>query len=114
MSRAAEMSRDPKPADFRGAAEVFRALGNPNRLLIVHALADGERCVADLTARVGLDISTVSNHLALLRGVGLLLDERRGTQVFYRLRHPCVLNIFNCLDEFTSASGGRSMPQSGS
>lgn len=57
-------------------------MGNSNRLLIVHALADGERCVADLTARVGLGISAVSNDLAVLRGVGLLLDERRGSQVF--------------------------------
>lgn len=94
-----------KPSDFRRAADVFKALGNPNRLLIVNALADGEKCVADLTALVGLDISTVSNHLSVLRGVGLLIDERRSTQVFYRLANPCVLRIFCCLDEFHTASG---------
>jgi ArsR family transcriptional regulator len=42
----------------------------------------------------------VSNHLSVLRGVGLVTDERRGTQVFYTLKNPCVLNIFCCLDEF--------------
>ena len=88
------------PGDFRQASEVFKALSNPNRLLIVNALADGERCVADLTTLVGLDMSTVSNHLSVLRNVGILKDDRRGTQVFYSLRKPCLLNIFCCLDEF--------------
>lgn len=88
------------PGDFRQASEVFKALSNTNRLLIVDTLADGERCVADLTALVGLDMSTVSNHLSVLRNVGILKDERRGTQVFYSLRKPCLLNIFCCLDEF--------------
>lgn len=94
-------TKKPKtPADFRQASEVFKALSNPNRLLIVDAVAAGERCVADLTALVGLDMSTVSNHLSVLRNVGILKDERRGTQVFYTLRKPCLLNVFCCLDEF--------------
>jgi ArsR family transcriptional regulator len=88
------------PADFRQASEVFKALSNPNRLLMVDALANGERCVADLTMLVGLDMSTVSNHLSVLRNVGILKDDRRGAQVFYSLRKPCLLNIFCCLDEF--------------
>lgn len=104
--KAACKSKKPKsPADFRKASDVFKALGNPNRLLIVDALGKGEKCVADLTKLVGLDISTVSNHLSVLRNVGLLVDERRGTQVFYTLRNPCVLNIFCCLDEFHAITG---------
>jgi DNA-binding transcriptional ArsR family regulator len=100
-------STEPKsPSDFRKASDVFKALGNPNRLLIVNELGKGERCVADLTKLVGLDISTVSNHLSVLRNVGLLVDERRGTQVFYTLKNPCVLNIFCCLDEFHASSDG--------
>ncbi len=91
-----------KSADFRRAAEVFKALSNPNRLLIVDALSEGERCVADLTALVGLDMSTVSAHLAVLRNVGIVSDERRSTQIFYSLRRPCLMNVFCCLDEFHS------------
>lgn len=89
-------------ADFRRAADVFKALSNPSRVMIVNALADGEHCVADLTALVQLDISTVSNHLSVLRGVGIVSDERRGTQVFYTLRKPCLMNLFCCLDDFHS------------
>lgn len=89
-----------RPADFRRSADVFKALSNPNRLLILDALGSGERCVADLTELVGLDMSTVSNHLAVLRSVGLVTDERRATQVFYSLKSRCVLNIFHCMEEF--------------
>jgi ArsR family transcriptional regulator len=88
------------PADFRKSADVFKALSNPNRLLIVDALGGGEHCVADLTRLVGLDMSTVSNHLSVLRSVGLVADERRGTQVFYTLKNPCVTKILACLADF--------------
>jgi len=98
--------RAKTPADFRKASEVFKALGNPNRLLIVDALAAGERCVADLTALVGLDMSTVSNHLSVLRNVGIVQDERRATQIFYTLKNKCLLNIFRCLREFQADNDG--------
>jgi DNA-binding transcriptional ArsR family regulator len=104
MKAACKLPKPKTPADYRESANVFKALGNANRLLIVDVLGKGERCVADLTHLVGLDISTVSNHLAVLRSVGLVMDERRGAQVFYSLMNPCVLNIFCCLDEFHASS----------
>lgn len=90
----------PAIRDFESAAAVFKALSNANRLVIVNTVAGGERCVADLTALLGLDMSTVSNHLTVLRNVGILKSERRGTQIFYSLRKPCLLNLFCCLDDF--------------
>jgi len=98
--KSTESNRRKTPADFRKRADLFKALSNSNRLLILDALSAGERCVAELTELVGLDMSTVSNHLAVLRNVGFLADDRRGTQVFYTLTTPCVMNIFCCLDEF--------------
>ena len=74
--------------------------------MIVNALGERERCVTELTAMVGLDTSTVSKHLTVLRNAGIVVDERRGTQVFYSLRTPCVLRILCCLDEFHSEIGG--------
>lgn len=100
--KSCETMRLKTKADFRRAADVFKALSNPSRVMIVNALADGEHCVAELTALVQLDISTVSNHLAVLRSVGIVSDERRGTQVFYTLRKPCLMNLFCCLDDFHS------------
>jgi ArsR family transcriptional regulator len=47
---------------------------------------------------IGADVSTVSKHLALLKQAGVVIDERRGQQVFYRLRVPCILNFFGCVE----------------
>ena len=64
---------------------IAQAIAGDPRLLIVDVLAEGEQCVGGLTRMVGSDASTVSNHLAVLRNVGLVIDEKRGQQVFYRL-----------------------------
>jgi len=83
---------------YRHRARIVKALAHPARLMMVDELARGERCVCELTRLVGADISTVSRHLALLREAGLLSDEKRGQQVFYRLRAPCVLRFFGCIE----------------
>ncbi len=79
-------------------ARVIKALGHPTRLFIVDELSRGERCVCDLTEKIGADVSTVSKHLSLLRRAGIVLDDKRGVQVFYRLRVPCILNFFGCVE----------------
>lgn len=79
-------------------AAVFKALGHPARLYIVEELAGGERCVCDLVELVGLGWSAVSRHLAVLKAAGVLEDEKRGLQVFYRLALPCVKSFTDCLD----------------
>jgi DNA-binding transcriptional ArsR family regulator len=65
---------------------------------MLETLVGGERCVCDLQRIVGADISTVSKHLALMRLAGLVIDRRQGLQVFYRLRVPCVMDFFDCVD----------------
>jgi len=82
----------------KARAAVYKALGHPTRLFIVEELSRGERCVCELTAMVGADVSTVSKHLSVLKQVGLVDDEKRGAQVFYRLLVPCVLTSFGCID----------------
>ena len=79
-------------------AAVFKALGHPARLQIVAALGGGERCVCDLVEAVGSGWSTVSRHLTVLKSAGILADEKRGLQVFYRLTLPCVNSFADCLD----------------
>ena len=83
---------------MEGRARVMKALAHPSRLFIVDELSRGERCVCELTEMIGADVSTVSKHLAVLRQAGLVLDERRGVQIFYRLRVPCILNFFGCVE----------------
>lgn len=79
-------------------ALIMKALGHPVRLFMVEELANGEQCVCVLTEMVGLDVSTVSKHLLVLKNAGIVTDERRGKQVFYSLRVRCVLNFFGCLE----------------
>ncbi len=83
---------------FKARAEVMKALAHPSRLMMVEELSRGERCVCHLRELVGDDVSTVSKHLRVLKEAGLVQDDKRGKQVFYRLRLPCVLNFFHCLD----------------
>jgi DNA-binding transcriptional ArsR family regulator len=66
-------------------AEMFRLLGEPNRLMLVVSCLDGPLNVGDLTRKVGLSQSLVSHHLRLLRAARLLQARRRGKQVFYAI-----------------------------
>jgi DNA-binding transcriptional ArsR family regulator len=91
-------------ARFEARARIIKAMAHPTRLFIVDTLSGGERCVCELTELVGADASTVSKHLALLKGAGIVADERRGAQVFYTLRVPCVLNFFQCVETVLRAN----------
>lgn len=79
-------------------ARILKAMAHPTRMFIIEELAQQERCVCELTDMIGADISTVSRHLSVLRNAGIVSDDKRGNQVFYRLRTPCVLKFFGCLE----------------
>ena len=96
----------PKPADFKAQAQVFKALAHPGRLLMLDELSRGERCVCELAALVGSEMPTVSRHLSQLRNAGIVDDEKRGAQVFYRLVTPCVMNVFQCVASVREKSRG--------
>jgi len=89
----------------RNRAAVFKALGHPARLAIVDALGGGERCVCELVAAAGLGWSAVSRHLSVLKAAGVLTDEKRGQQVYYRLAMPCIRSFTGCLQ--AARRGGR-------
>lgn len=79
-------------------ARVLKALAHPSRLLMLDALREGEKCVCELRDLVGADLSTVSKHLSVMRDAGILESEKRGPQVHYRLRVPCITRFFECVD----------------
>ena len=83
---------------FEQRAGIMRALAHASRLMMVDELSRGERCVCELTELVGADMSTVSKHLSVLREAGIVDCRKEGVQVFYRLRVPCVLNVFGCVE----------------
>lgn len=90
---------DPKiKARYESRARIIKAMSHPTRLFMVDELSKGERCVCELTEMVGDDMSTVSKHLSILKNAGIVADEKRGTQVFYSLRVPCMLKFFSCVE----------------
>ena len=80
-------------------ARIFKALGHPSRLLMVEALREGEKCVCELQALVGDDMSTISKHLAVLREAGVVSAEKRGTSIYYRLTLCCLDTFLQCTGE---------------
>ena len=70
---------------MKKTVHVFKALSEEIRLRIMALLEEGELCVCDLMAVLGLPQSTVSRHLAYLRHAGLVEGERRGMWMYYRL-----------------------------
>jgi DNA-binding transcriptional ArsR family regulator len=83
---------------YKARARVLKAMAHPSRLYILDRLAAGESCVQDLQSGIGADMSTVSRHLSVLKEAGIVTDDKRGNQVFYSLRVPCVLNFFGCVE----------------
>lgn len=74
-------------AHAEGLAAVFRALGDDTRLRIFLLLTRGESCVCEIEDMLGLSQSLVSNHLGVLRRLGLVQgrrDEEDARWIFYR------------------------------
>ncbi|MDH4156376.1 MAG: metalloregulator ArsR/SmtB family transcription factor [candidate division Zixibacteria bacterium] len=92
------MLNSARRARFEARAKIIKAMAHPTRLFIVDELSRQERCVQELTEMVGADTSTVSKHLSVLKAAGIIEDEKRGAQVYYSLRVPCVLNFFGCVE----------------
>ena len=86
-------------AIYEARARIIKALAHPARLLMVDELAKAPACVCALRDLVGADLSTVSKHLAVLKNAGIVAAEKRGLQVFYRLRCPCVVDFFACAEK---------------
>jgi DNA-binding transcriptional ArsR family regulator len=80
--------------------DTLAALGEPNRFRIVELLRTGPRSVNDIRGRLGLRQSQVSQHLAVLKVVGLVEAEPRAQQRLYRLRAQRVKQLHKWLDRY--------------
>lgn len=78
-------------------AEVLKTLANPRRLEIVHRLAAGPCGVGQLAGELGASQPNVSQHLGVLRAAGLVVAERDGREVRYRLFDPDVVVACNVM-----------------
>jgi DNA-binding transcriptional ArsR family regulator len=80
-----------------GDASVFRALADPTRRQILQELRGGEMAAGDIAARFPIKGPSVSRHLSLLKGAGLITERRDGNRILYALAGE---RLALCLGEF--------------
>lgn len=79
------------------AAVLMRSLSHPQRLLVLCALVDGEKSVAELRQKLGVEQVPMSQQLMRLRADGLVAARREGTAVYYRIARAEVLSVVEAL-----------------
>ena len=80
-------------AEFK--AEFFKALANPLRIRILDCLRDGAKAVSEISARLGVGATNISQQLAILRAKNLVNTNKAGSNVYYEVRDR---RIFTLLD----------------
>jgi len=86
-------------------ADLLKALGQPTRLKILELLAEGERCVCEIFPAINAEQSNISKHLAFLRSQGIVIAERRGMRVFYRLAERRIVKLLDDAEECLKGTG---------
>lgn len=84
-------------ANANAAGQLLKALGNPDRLLLLCQLSQGERNVSELESQLGIQQPTLSQQLAVLRREGLVETRREGKQIYYRICSQAALAVINTL-----------------
>jgi ArsR family transcriptional regulator, virulence genes transcriptional regulator len=81
-------------------AQILKTLANPRRLMIMDCLHSGEKSVGELEAALDLPQANVSQHLAILRGQGLVTSRREGNTICYSLVSEKVVEACDLFHEF--------------
>jgi ArsR family transcriptional regulator len=81
-------------------AGIFQALAHPTRVAIVEILRDGEFSAGAILDQLGLEQANVSQHLAVLRGKGIVSSRKDGNQVFYSLKHLMLLEVLEIMRQY--------------
>jgi DNA-binding transcriptional ArsR family regulator len=89
------------------ASRLLKTLANPDRLMLLCRLSQGEASVGELEAELGILQPTLSQQLTVLRTQGLVATRREGKHVFYRVRSPRALAVLDVLYEQFCRKGKR-------
>jgi ArsR family transcriptional regulator len=84
--------RGPQPL-YRAKAEFFKTLGHPVRIRVLELLSEREYAVGELLVEVGIEATSMSQQLAVLRRAGLVLAQKQGSTVHYSLTSPRVAEL---------------------
>lgn len=89
------------------AAALLKVLANPERLLLLCELSQGERCVSELEEELGIEQPTLSQQLTVLRTEGLVETRRDGRWIYYSVRDPRSVAVLRTLYRSFCAPGAR-------
>lgn len=85
-------------SDIHYAATCIKAMAHPLRLKILFILANGEKVsVQQLVDQVGTTQSNISQHLSLLKQMGILVCERQANKSFYKIKNAQVVNFMDSI-----------------
>ena len=94
-----EEEDEMKSEVLRLQAELCKSLSDPKRLRIIQELRVDERTVSELADILGLKQSNTSQHLAVLRKIGVVFPHKEGSMVYYRLAHPKIAEACDLVHE---------------
>ncbi|MFW6203221.1 MAG: ArsR/SmtB family transcription factor [Marinilabilia sp.] len=86
---------------YQGEADVFKALSHPTRLFILHAIKEKAYSVSQLAEVIGIDTSTMSKHLDILKRYKLIEGTKERSTVYYQLTIPCLFDFISCARKIT-------------
>jgi ArsR family transcriptional regulator len=87
----------------RFKAEMFQALAHPTRIHIIECLRDRALPVSAILERIGVEPANISQHLAVLRAKQLVVSRKKGSQVFYALRDPLLIEVLDTMRRYFQA-----------
>lgn len=87
---------------FECDSELLKALAHPRRLEIIHLLRDQELCVSDIYSMLDLPQANISQHLMILREVGIVTARKEGKQILYHLSNYKVIKACDLLREVST------------
>ena len=97
MHAEAQMDLEALRRSADSACRLMKVLSNPDRLLLLCQLSQGELCVSDLEAQLGIRQPTLSQQLGVLRTQGLVATRRDGKNIYYSVANAEVLEILGLL-----------------
>lgn len=100
------LDKIPPESAYPAPAEIFKQLGDPQRLRIFLLLCETEACVINLSWVMRMSSPAISHHLRMLRNAGLISSRRMGKEVHYKARTDCeqVQKIRDIIQEMMSLS----------
>jgi len=83
-------------------AEMCKVFSNPTRLEILDLLRYKELSVTELIKKTKLSQANISQHLSIMKSKGIVISNRKGKNIYYKLTNPKIIKAFDIIREVLS------------